>query len=133
VASITSTFHFFFLHSCTLRKESCYIGIATEILDYNKDALCQGAPPKKKKLRISRININRNHTLAVQFATLAHELGHLFLGHLGPDRTLNIPQRSRMDHAQVEFEAEFITEQVNNPVLCIAFGLADVAHFNTSQ
>jgi len=92
-----------------------------------------GCAAKEKEITHYRININRNHTLAVQFATLAHELGHLFLGHLGPDRTLNIPQRSRMDHAQVELEAEFITEQVNNPFLCLAFGLADIAHFNTSQ
>jgi Zn-dependent peptidase ImmA (M78 family) len=35
------------------------------------------------------IFINRNHTAPVQFATLAHELGHLFLGHLGDDRHSN--------------------------------------------
>lgn len=51
--------------------------------------------------------INRNHSPAVQFVTLAHELGHLFLGHLGPDKALKVPpQRDRMVHAQIELEAE---------------------------
>lgn len=48
------------------------------------------------------ISINRNHTIAVQFATLAHELAHLCLGHLGPDRALKVPWRSPMNHAQRE-------------------------------
>lgn len=55
-----------------------------------------------------RIHINRNHTSSVQFTTLAHELAHLFLGHLGPHRVLNVPQRPRVDHAQVELEAESV-------------------------
>ena len=55
-----------------------------------------------------RMNINRNHTAPVQFATLAHELGHLFLGHLGADAKLNIPRRRTLDHAQRELEAESV-------------------------
>jgi antirestriction protein ArdC len=55
-----------------------------------------------------RMNINRNHTPAVQFASLAHELGHLFLGHLGPDKMLNVPKRARSGHAQRELEAESV-------------------------
>jgi antirestriction protein ArdC len=35
-----------------------------------------------------------------------HELGHLFLGHLGPDKHLSIDQRPTPGHAQVELEAE---------------------------
>lgn len=63
---------------------------------------------KEKETRWYRIHINRNHLSAVQFASLAHELGHLFLGHLGPDSGINVPQRPRMDHAQVELEAESV-------------------------
>jgi len=63
---------------------------------------------EEKKTRGYRIHINRNHTSAVQFASLAHELGHLFLGHMGPDRTLNVPQRPRIDKSQVELEAESV-------------------------
>ena len=54
------------------------------------------------------MNINRNHTPAVQFASLAHELGHLFLGHLGSDKELNVPLRVQSDHAQRELEAESV-------------------------
>jgi hypothetical protein len=63
---------------------------------------------KDKEATQYRMHINRNHAAAVQFATLAHELGHLFLGHLGPDKTLNVPERASMDHAQLELEAESV-------------------------
>lgn len=55
-----------------------------------------------------RIHINRNHSAPVQFATLVHELGHLFLGHLGKDKKLHIPERPRGTHAQRELEAESV-------------------------
>jgi len=63
---------------------------------------------KEKETTRYRMQINRNHTPAVQFSTLAHELGHLFLGHAGPDKALNVPERTRMDHAQRELEAESV-------------------------
>lgn len=47
-----------------------------------------------------------NQDSNVQFVTLVHELGHLFLGHLGPDKHLSIDQRPRPGHAQAELEAE---------------------------
>lgn len=59
-----------------------------------------------------RIHINRNHPPAVQFATLAHELGHLFLGHLGPDWRLGVPDRPSLGHNQREFEAESVAHLV---------------------
>lgn len=55
-----------------------------------------------------QMDINRNHSTAIKFTTLAHELGHLFLGHLGPDRKLNVPERPKMTHAQAELEAESV-------------------------
>ncbi len=63
-------------------------------------------PTKEEKTTFYRMHINRNHAAPVQFATLAHELGHLFLGHLGPDRALNVPERPSMNHRQRELEAE---------------------------
>ena len=39
------------------------------------------------------VQINRNHEKSVQFTTLAHELGHLCLGHIGSNEKLNIPWR----------------------------------------
>lgn len=55
-----------------------------------------------------RMIVNQNHTPAVQFATITHELGHLFLGHLGQNKKLNIPKRPTMDKAQIELEAESV-------------------------
>lgn len=55
-----------------------------------------------------RIHINRNHAAPTQFTTLAHELAHLFLGHLGPDKKLNVPKRRVLDHASQELEAESV-------------------------
>lgn len=55
-----------------------------------------------------RIQINRNHSSPTQFATLAHEFGHLFLGHLGPDKKLDIPKRPPLAITQKELEAESV-------------------------
>ncbi len=69
---------------------------------------------KAKELTLYRIHLNRNHQTAVQFVTLAHELGHLFLGHLGQDRERNVPQRPIIKHAQRELEAESVAYLVCN-------------------
>lgn len=55
-----------------------------------------------------RMLINGNHLPTVQFTTLAHELGHLFLGHLGSDKALNVPKRPHMNKTQRELEAESV-------------------------
>ena len=55
-----------------------------------------------------RMIVNRNHSPAVQFTTIAHELGHMFLGHLGPDKKLNVPERPVTNHTQKELEAESV-------------------------
>jgi hypothetical protein len=53
-----------------------------------------------------QIRLNANHEPNIQFVTLVHELGHLYLGHLGPDKYLKIAQRPPPpDHAK-ELEAE---------------------------
>lgn len=55
-----------------------------------------------------RLTLNRNHDPAIQFTTLAHELGHLFLGHIGPDSKCNIPKRRQLSHPEREMEAESV-------------------------
>jgi hypothetical protein len=66
-------------------------------------------PPIDNKNRGEyKLIINRNHSPAVQFTTLAHELGHLCLGHLGRDKKLNIPLRSSLSLEQQELEAESV-------------------------
>jgi len=62
----------------------------------------------KEKPTQYQLKINRNHAVAAQFATLAHELGHLFLGHLGADKRLNVPKRRSLGLAAVELEAESV-------------------------
>ena len=82
-----------------------------------------------------QIHINRNHSSAVQFSTLAHELGHLFLGHLGPDTMLNVPKRPLMNHAQRELEAESLAYMVcarNGVTSKSAKYLADYVTQNTT-
>ena len=59
-----------------------------------------------KEANYYQMSINRNHSAPVQFATLTHELGHLYLGHLGPDKAIDVPQRPSMTHTQKELEAE---------------------------
>jgi hypothetical protein len=56
--------------------------------------------------------INRNHEAPIQFVTIAHELAHLFLGHLGADSKLHIPDRRGLSHQQVELEAESVAYMV---------------------
>ncbi|MFC1533647.1 ImmA/IrrE family metallo-endopeptidase [Thermodesulfobacteriota bacterium] len=67
---------------------------------------------KEKEVTYYRMFINRNHSPAVQFATLAHELGHMFLGHLGTDKTLNVPKRPMLEYTQRELEAESVAYMV---------------------
>jgi len=55
-----------------------------------------------------QIRINEIHEPKVQFATLTHELAHLFLGHLGMDKFLSIPDRQKLDHSTEELEAESV-------------------------
>jgi hypothetical protein len=55
-----------------------------------------------------RININRNHPPPTQFVTLAHELGHIYLGHLGADPKREIKNRSGRTQTQDELEAESV-------------------------
>jgi hypothetical protein len=52
--------------------------------------------------------LNRNHQAPVQLVTIAHELAHLFLGHLGQDAKLHVPDRRGLSHGQVELEAESV-------------------------
>jgi hypothetical protein len=61
-----------------------------------------------KEPTLYRMHINRNHPPATQFATLAHELGHLFLGHLGIDKKLGVRCRTDLEHAARELEAESV-------------------------
>lgn len=85
-------------------------GIRLVQLDYGDafagwiQRLAPATPPKEKQGY--QLAFNRNHPPAVQFVTLAHELAHLYLGHLGEDRWRDIRDRRDRTDAQREIEAE---------------------------
>lgn len=54
------------------------------------------------------IRLNKKHDCNVQFATLTHELAHLYLGHLGADKFLKTPDRQKKTHEIKELEAESV-------------------------
>jgi antirestriction protein ArdC len=64
------------------------------------------AVPRIKHPRLLARSLSLDRGRSSQFATLAHELGHLFLGHLGTDKKLDVKGRSHIKPAQKELEAE---------------------------
>lgn len=54
------------------------------------------------------VRVNQNHAPATQFVTMAHELAHMFLGHLGGDDTQSIKARKGLGHDLQEVEAEAV-------------------------
>ena len=56
-----------------------------------------------------RVRLNSIHNLASRFATLAHELGHVYCGHVGCDRKGRWVHRKNLNHAQREMEAEAVS------------------------
>jgi hypothetical protein len=55
-----------------------------------------------------QIKLNGKHDLPTRYATLAHELGHVYCGHLGGDPKNRWPSRSRLPHEIRELEAEAV-------------------------
>jgi len=55
-----------------------------------------------------RLAYNRNHPLQTCFVTVAHELAHLYLGHIGPDRGRRVTSRRQLSHDLMEVEAEAV-------------------------
>lgn len=56
-----------------------------------------------------KVRLNALHTQTQQFATLVHELGHLFCGHLGPVSQHGGPdQRGQLSYSTREIEAEAV-------------------------
>ena len=64
------------------------------------------------------VDINACHNPTEQFCTLTHELGHLYLGHLGRPFEKWWPDRQGLDERVVEFEAESVSW-----LLCERLGL----------
>ncbi len=63
----------------------------------------RAVPPSQVK---ARIKLNQNHNFKRQYATLAHELAHVYLGHIGSDKDRWWPSRLGLSRSQREIEAE---------------------------
>lgn len=71
----------------------------------------RGAPTTHVPVRWV-VGLNHRHSATEKLATLAHELGHLFCGHVGADRGDSWPHRSALSAVQEEFEAESVARLV---------------------
>lgn len=81
------------------KQQGMYLaGTAAAFFDY----------PQREENRSFRVLINANHDLPTQFATLAHELGHIYCGHVGGDAKGQWPNRMRLPVAVKELEAEAV-------------------------
>lgn len=68
-------------------------------------------PPKPKYVWIPRryeVLLNTKHSPEARYASLAHELAHLYCGHLGTPNTSWWPDRRGLPKATEEFEAESV-------------------------
>lgn len=55
------------------------------------------------------IQVNKNHSAPTRYATLAHELGHIFCGHCGADPDGGWPDRSQLPYPVLEAEADAVS------------------------
>ena len=75
-------------------------------------------PPKMGSDEPRRVSVrwivalNLSHSPTEQLATLAHELGHLFCGHVGADQGDGWPSRDVREHMTRELEAESVAHLV---------------------
>ena len=73
-----------------------------------------GAYPElvaRDKQRCFRVKLNARHDIPTKFATLAHELGHIYCGHLGDDSKGRWPNRRTLflNNKAMELEAEAVS------------------------
>ncbi len=91
-----------------MRKKEIFVQ-PVDVGDTSAGSIRVLMPPADNKTRGAYgIKINANHPPAVHFVTIAHELAHLFLGHLGKDIKRNIRDRRSKTHAEKELEAETV-------------------------
>jgi len=60
----------------------------------------------QNKNQAFRVKINAKHDLPSRYATLAHELGHIYCGHLGQDINGRWPDRRKNFHSPIAMELE---------------------------
>jgi hypothetical protein len=74
------------------------------------------------------MRLNSSHSSVLMFATILHELAHLFLGHIGRNPHHGIPDRSLLGHATREIEAECVARDV-----CSQYGIELKSHHYLSR
>lgn len=98
--------------------------------------------PKGKIVDVYRVTLNRNHAPTVQFATMAHELAHLFLGHLGKNDFWEVRDRRGLALSWRELEAEAVAYLVckrhgvtpnSDQYLASYMSALDKAHYGTRE
>ena len=70
---------------------------------------------KKMKMKIA---IDAGRSAAEAYSILCHEIAHILLGHLGPDKDNWWPERRNLRHKTVEIEAEAVAH-----IVCSRLGL----------
>lgn len=71
-----------------------------------------GLRPQRQSVRVPvryEILLNQDHSPETRYASLAHELTHLYLGHLGTPDERWWPDRRGLSHDICEFEAESVS------------------------
>ncbi len=69
----------------------------------------RSAPPVCERVPLRyEVLLNASHTREVRYATLVHELAHLYCGHLGTPNATWWPDRRELDLDVREFEAESV-------------------------
>ena len=91
----------YFIHEC--HKDRISVHGATL-----KGFLAGRAIRIKKSEPLVYIELNKNHKPGEQFATLCHEIAHIYLGHLGGDKDKRWPSRIGLGRNQRELEAEAV-------------------------
>jgi hypothetical protein len=66
---------------------------------------------EKRPVRFE-VTLNRNYSVTEMLATLAHEIGHLYCGHLGAAKSDWWPDRTELDEPTREYEAESVARLV---------------------
>jgi hypothetical protein len=89
------------------------IGIVIERRDY-ATALAGRVERIRGKPYDWFITLNQKHTPAQNLGTLAHEIGHVFCGHLGKTERGFWPDRLGLGHKVEEFEAEAVAYLVTD-------------------
>lgn len=120
---LLSNIHAMTLHNCSIQK----IAVYETNLDHDATDTANRITPvlrkKYKELDFKKdtsylILIDETHNLKDKYASLVHELGHIFCSHLGINRTAWWPERNDLDISIEEIEADAVAYLV-----CRRFGL----------